>query len=187
MTERNVLSKKKMSSSSSIKPQRVVLKKKEKRKKKKGGVFNSVKNYASSLGKSALKTGQVGLAAVELGQKLLNPINQVKFAHKAIKGEGFVLPGSKYIGPGNRMDLGKPTSSADAAAYQHDKDYDAMIKKGIPKKKVYLGFSDADQRLMDRSDVTTSDGLATYLGMGGKKLLYKAGLTGKKTRDPKRR
>ena len=166
------------------KPRNAIVKKK---KKKKGGFLNSVKDHAKKAVKAAVKTGQVSLAAVELGQKLLNPINQAKFVYKAAKNEGFILPGSKYIGPGNRMDLGAPTSPADAAAYQHDKDYDAMIKSGIPKKKVYTHFSDADQRLLDRSDVTTPDGLATYLGMGGKKLLYGLGITGSRLRDKKKK
>jgi hypothetical protein len=120
---------------------------------------------------------KVGKAAVQLASRLANPINQVKFAAKAAKGEGFVLPGSKYIGPGNRMDLGAPVDVADANAYQHDIDYDNYIKSGIPKHKVYLGYSDADKRLQEKTPWTTPNGLAVQLGMGIKQLANAAHLT----------
>lgn len=145
-----------------------------------GGILSNIKKKAKKVGKGAVKAGKVGVAAVGLAHKLTNPINQLKFAAKAATGGGFILPGTKYIGPGNAMDLGKPVNAADAAAYQHDKDYDNMINNvGKSKAKVYWGFSDADQRLMDRSDVTTTDGLATYLGMAPKKLINRFGLSGK--------
>lgn len=149
-------------------------------KKKKSVFFSGIKKKAKKVGKGVVKAGKVGVAAVKLGAKLKNPINQAKFIAKAATGGGFILPGTKYIGPGNAMDLGEPVNSADAAAYQHDKDYDNMIENiGKSKAKVYWGFSDADQRLMDRSDITTPDGLATYLGMVPKKLINRLGLSGK--------
>lgn len=153
-------------------------------KKKRGGSFFSrVKKKAKGTLKGVAKAGKVGVAAVRLANKVTNPINQAKFVAKGLTGGGFVLPGTKYIGPGNRMDLGKPVNSADAAAYQHDLDYDDMINKHKKKKaKVYWGFSDADQRLMDRSDVTTPDGLATFMGMGVKKGINRLGLSGKQIR-----
>ena len=156
-------------------------------KKKKsggGGFFSSIKKKANKVKRGVVKGAKVGVAAARLANKVTNPINQVKGVVKAARGGGFVLPGTKYIGPGNRMDLGKPVNSADAAAYQHDLDYDRLInKRGKKKAKVYWGFSDADQRLMDRSDVTTPDGLATYMGMGIKKGINRLGLSGKQIRD----
>ena len=62
------------------------------------------------------KGGKVAFAAGRLTSKLVNPYSRAKFAIEAAKGKGFVLPGSKYIGPGNVLTRGKPTSSADAAA-----------------------------------------------------------------------
>lgn len=150
------------------------------RKKKKGGLFGRMKTAVKKGAKGVVKAAKVGAAAAELTGRVMNPINQATFLIGGIGGEGWLLPGSKYIGPGNRMNKGKPRSAADAAALQHDKDYDEMIKSGIKPSKVYTRFSDADQRLMNRSDITTADGLATYVGMAGKKALYKLGLTGKK-------
>lgn len=129
------------------------------------------------VGRGVKKAAKIGKAAVILKARVSNPVRQYKFAKTALKGEGFTLPGSKYIGPGNRMDLGKPVDSADANAYQHDVDYDNYIKKGVSKRKVYTGWSDADARLLKKTKATTPNGLAVNLGMGAKKLAYKAGLT----------
>jgi hypothetical protein len=126
--------------------------------------------------------GEVGKAGVDLARKIKNPANIAKFAANAARGEGFVLPGSKYIGPGNKMNKGAPVDEADANAYQHDIDYDNYLKKGHSKKDVYLGYSDADERLLKNTKANTASGLAVNLGMGAKKLLNKTGLT-KRIRD----
>lgn len=132
---------------------------------------------AKKVGKKVKYAGEVGVAAARLKARVSNPVNQVKFVKNAVKGKGFVLPGSKYIGPGNEMNKGKPVDLADANAYQHDVDYDNYIKKGVSKRKVYTGWSDADKRLMKKTPLNTPNGLAVNLGMGAKKLAYKAGLT----------
>lgn len=134
------------------------------------------------VGKKVVHGAKVAGAAGTLAARIANPINKLKFARTALKGEGFVLPGSKYIGPGNRMDKGKPVDQADANAYQHDIDYDNYIKKGHKPKDVYLGYSDADERLLKNTKATTANGLAVNLGMGAKKLLNMTGLT-KRIRD----
>ena len=157
-------------------PQSVAPKQK---KKKKGGIISSLKK----VGKTAVKGAKVAKAAGGIVADIHNPYKMGKMIKDAAKGKGLVYPGSKYIGPGNPMDRGKPTSSADAAAYQHDLDYDRLLKKGVKPKKLYLGYSDADKRLMKRSDITTKHGLVTYGGMAVKKGLYKLGLTGKKIKD----
>lgn len=158
---------------------------KKRKKRGGGGFFSKVAGGIKKAAKTAVKGAKVGVAAVNLGRRLANPINQAKTIVNAARGKGLVLPGSKYIGPGNSLNRGKPKSKADAAALQHDKDYDATIKKhgNKIKKKLYLGFSDADQRLMNRSDITTPDGLATWGGMAIKKAGYKLGLTGKKLKN----
>ncbi len=158
-------------------------KKKKERNKSSGGIIKKIGKIGRSVGKKGVKALKVGKAAVQLGAIAANPVNKAKFLYKGVKGEGWILPGSKYIGPGNRLDLGKPKNAADAAAYEHDLAYDRYLKRGKSKLKVYTGFSDADQKLMKRSDVTTPHGLATYLGMTPKKALYKLGITGKKIKD----
>lgn len=130
-----------------------------------------------------LKVAKIAKAAAHLTAKLTNPYNVSKMLIDAGRGKGLVLPGSRYIGPGNSMNAGEPLSSADRAARLHDMDYDRLLNKGVKAKKLYLGYSRADERLMSRSDVTTYDGLATYSGMGAKKLGYKAGLSGNMIED----
>ena len=144
-----------------------------------------IKKGIKKVYKTTKKGVKIADAAGKLTARLTNPVNLAKMGVKAARGKGLILPGSKYIGPGNAMNLGKPRSSADAAAFQHDKDYDSLLKSGVKPSKLYLGYSSADARLMKRSKVTTPDGLATYGGMAVKKGLYKMGLTGKKIKDPK--
>jgi hypothetical protein len=124
----------------------------------------------------------VGGAATVLAARVANPVRKAKMVADLVRGKGLVLPGSKYIGPGNAMDKGKPVDEADANAYQHDIDYDNYVKKGHKARDVYLGYSDADERLLKKTKANTANGLAVNLGMGAKKLLNKTGLT-KRMRD----
>ncbi len=148
-------------------------------------VKKSIEKKAKTVGKTvkagaktAVKGAKVGAAVAGVVADLHNPIKMGKVVVDGVRGKGWVYPGSKYIGPGNEMDLGKPKSSADAAAYEHDVAYGNYLDKGVSKKKLYLGFSKADQKLMDKSDLTTTHGVATYGGMALKKGLYTLGLTG---------
>lgn len=125
-----------------------------------------IRKVASGVGKIA----GTGVAAARLAGKVANPLFVPQMAAKKALGLGITLPGSKYIGPGNPMQLGKPTSAADAAAYEHDQAYDKYINSGIPAKKVYGSYSKADKILRDKADTTTPDGLAAYLGMTAKKI-----------------
>ena len=134
----------------------------------------SVLNVARGVAKGA----KVAKAGAILTARVTNPLRQAKFVVDALRGKGFVLPGSKYIGPGNEMKKGKPVDAADAAAYQHDVDYDNYMKAGHKAKDVYLGYSDADERLLKKADMTTPNGLAAGLGMLAKKGLHK--ITGSK-------
>lgn len=109
-------------------------------------------------------------AAVRLAGKVLNPLFLPQLAAKKALGLGITVPGTKYIGPGNPMNLGKPVNKADALAYEHDMAYDKYIKSGIPAKKVYGSYSKADQKLQKAADTTTPDGLAAYLGMKAKQV-----------------
>ena len=128
------------------------------------------------------KKARITKAAGQLGARLARPSNQVKFLSDAARGKGLVLPGSKYIGPGNEMNKGKPVDQADANAYQHDIDYDNYLKKGHKSKDVYTGYSDADERLLRNTPADTPNGLAVNAGMLLKKGANKLGLT-KRIRD----
>ena len=152
-------------------------------------VLKSVKKGVTGLAKGAKKIvkkaaygASVAHATGQLALRLANPANRAKFIANAVRGEGFVLPGSKYIGPGNRMDKGAPVNQADANAYQHDIDYDNYVKAGHKASDVYTGYSDADERLLKNTKANTPEGVAVVLGMGAKKLLNKTGLT-KRIRD----
>jgi hypothetical protein len=132
--------------------------------------------------RKATKAGKVIKASAQLVGRVAHPKKFGKMMKDAAKGKGLVLPGSNYIGPGNPMNR-KVKSKGDALAKKHDEDYDRYLKAGYSKKKVYGGFSDADKRLMKKSDVTTPEGVATYTGMKAKQLLHKAGLTGKHLKE----
>lgn len=136
--------------------------------------------------KRATKKIAYGAQVANTGRKLVkritNPTNIAKAGVNAFRGKGVTLPGSKYIGPGNPMDRGKPTSKADAQAYQHDIDYDNYIKSGVKSSKVYTRYSDADDRLRKASSHNLHkdpNALAAYVGMSGKHLLHKVGLVGR--------
>lgn len=147
------------------------------------GLFQKAKKTIKKGAKSGAKAAKVGKAALGIAKDVTNPLKMGKVVVNAMRGKGVVYPGSKYIGPGNAMNLGKGVTSADRAAYQHDLDYDRLLKKGVKSSKLYAGFSEADKRLMKRSDITTKQGLVTYSGMALKQGLYKLGLTGKIIKD----
>lgn len=140
------------------------------------------RNFFKNALEGVKKGGRIAKSAAILAARAKNPIRRAKFVVDAIRGKGLVLPGSKYIGPGNEMNKGKPVDEADANAYQHDIDYDNYLKKGHKAKHVYTGWSDADERLLRKTKADTPNGLAVNIGMGAKKLLHKTGLT-KRIRD----
>lgn len=65
------------------------------------------------------------------------------------KKKGLVFPGSKYIGPGNPMNLGEPLSDGDALAYEHDMAYNRLLDAGVSPAEVYLGATEADNDAID--------------------------------------
>ena len=150
--------------------------------KKKPSTFSKIGGAIKNIGGKVKYAGEVGMAAGQLAARLKNPINQAKFVVNAARGKGMVLPGSKYIGPGNEMNKGAPVNEADANAYQHDIDYDNYLKQGHSAKHVYTSYSDADERLLRKTKANTPEGLAVNLGMLAKKGAWKLGLT-KRLRD----
>lgn len=85
------------------------------------------------------------------------------------------LPGYKYLGPGNKLDKGKPNNRNDDVAYHHDVAYDKYIKKG---KNPYLSYNDADDKA--RAEFTFDDygGAAGKAFFTGKRAAWKMGLIG---------
>ena len=122
----------------------------------------------------ASKWQSTALASAKLAW-MANPGNFISMYLSYRKGGGFVFPGSNYIGPGNPMNR-SVTSRMDEFARIHDIDYGELLKQGIDPKKVYCGFSEADERLMGSSDTTTPEGLACYGGMAVKKAIDRLGL-----------
>jgi len=124
-----------------------------------------------------------------LAKRVVNPRNVYKGVKNAIRGKGIILPKTKYVGPGNQMNLGRPRGKGDAIAYQHDVDYDNYKQsRKVNPIKLYLGYSDADKRarkLARRYKHEDPAALAVYAGMSIKKRASKIGLTGKRLRDKK--
>jgi hypothetical protein len=148
-------------------------------------VAGKVKGTVKKAVKVAKIAGNVAKAGVKLAAQVYNPVNIAR----SIKDKGITLPGSKYIGPGNAMNKGKPKDRGDALAYQHDKDYDKLLKGGVKPKDLYTGYSNADKRLLKGSwravrDHGDAGALAAAAGMGIKALGAKLGVT-KRINDKK--
>jgi Phospholipase A2-like domain len=57
------------------------------------------------------------------------------------KHKGYTLPGYNYLGPGNDLNNGPPTSHEDFVAQDHDYDYQDLESRGVDP---YFTFSEAD-------------------------------------------
>nr|ABZ10812.1 capsid protein [Adeno-associated virus 13] len=88
---------------------------------------------------------------------------------------GLVLPGYKYLGPGNGLDKGEPVNAADAAALEHDKAYDQQLKAG---DNPYLKYNHADAEFQERLQEDTSFGgnLGRAVFQAKKRILEPLGL-----------
>lgn len=85
------------------------------------------------------------------------------------------MPGYNYLGPGNSLDKGKPTSRNDAIAREHDEGYDRLIKQG---HEPYWNYNAADEKGLREWDFSDFGGIAAQGVFRGKKLLAKAGIFG---------
>lgn len=98
-------------------------------------------------------------------------IDSVKGVPKMVKTYkktgALTFPGSNYIGPGNQLDMGKPTSKADRLAYVHDHHYSELEKKGV---NPYFTFNEADRQMLKNNDATTKHGMAVALGINAKRI-----------------
>lgn len=91
-----------------------------------------------------------------------------------ISGHAFTWPGSRYIGPGNKLNEGRPKSYSDRRAYVHDHQYDQLFKVGV---NPYFTFNEADRQMIRDSDLTTPEGWAEYLGMKAKQFFLPSDTT----------
>lgn len=108
-------------------------------------------------------------SAIMLAARLHNPV----LVAKSLKRQGMTVPGSKYIGPGNKMTLGRPNDDGDALAYLHDEAYQRLLDQGLPPEQVYLGVTDADTKAISSAksilrDHADAGALAVYLGLSAK-------------------
>lgn len=83
------------------------------------------------------------------------------------------LPGYKYLGPGNKLDKGEPTSFNDWVAFVHDLGYGEIINQG---GNPYITFSDADELALAQFDWSDYGGVLASGYFSFKKKLYQAGL-----------
>lgn len=69
---------------------------------------------------------------------------------------GLTLPGSDYIGPGNRIQIDAPKSASDAIAKYHDISYQELItaaQRGVISKKEFLyAINHTDKEYADQFD-----------------------------------
>lgn len=85
----------------------------------------------------------------------------------------YTLPGYNYLGPGNRLDKGPPTSRNDAVALKHDIGYQDLIDQG---KDPYYNWNDADETALAEFDFSDFGGAAGKSYFRLKKLAHQAGL-----------
>nr|QKN88779.1 MAG: capsid protein [Dependoparvovirus sp.] len=107
-----------------------------------------------------------------------NPQPEKEEPAKKDDARGLVLPGYKYLGPGNGLDKGEPVNAADAAAREHDKGYDELLKQG---ENAYLTYNHADAKLQQdlQGDQTFGGNLANSVFQAKKRLLEPFGLVEK--------
>ena len=83
------------------------------------------------------------------------------------------LPGYKYLGPGNKLNKGKPTNYNDFVAYIHDLGYGKIIEQG---GNPYLQWSDTDAEAYNQFTSEDYGGTLGKAFFGLKKMAYENGL-----------
>lgn len=88
---------------------------------------------------------------------------------------GLVLPGYKYLGPGNGLDKGEPVNFADSVAREHDLAYNQQLEAG---DNPYLKYNHADAEFQEKLAQDTSFGgnLGKAVFQAKKRLLEPLGL-----------
>lgn len=87
----------------------------------------------------------------------------------------WTLPKYKYLGPGNRLDKGKPNNRNDAVAFKHDLAYDHHIKKG---RDPYWQYSKADEEARNQFGHEDYGGTLGRTFFTAKKFAWQAGALG---------
>lgn len=87
-----------------------------------------------------------------------NYINRFKNTHsidersQTIKKSGYTVPGFKYLGPGNTLNLGQPVNEIDEDAKEHDIAYSKAIN--------YKEVEDADTKFISKAGDHIAEGIA---------------------------
>ena len=89
--------------------------------------------------------------------------------------QGYTLPGYNYLGPGNDLHNGPPTSPSDEAARKHDEHYTDIINQG---NDPYWNWNEDDQTAITNFGYDYG-GIAGKTAFQLKKIAHKAGLIGK--------
>ena len=155
-----------------------------------GGIVRSVKKRVGAIGSSSANPSvshptkravygvkklakrpflkKVVPAAVTLPVALAVGTHQrYQIAGRAARGGGVIYPGSNYIGPGNSLDAGRPTSQADAVAREHDYQYDYLQKQGVDP---YFTWNEADRKAVRKVKTTSPSGAAVWAGLNQKRI-----------------
>lgn len=94
---------------------------------------------------------------------------------KADNARGLVVPGYKYLGPGNGLDKGEPVNQADAAAQRHDQAYQEQLDQG---DNPYLKYNHADEAFQKEleGDTSLAGNAANAVFQAKKRILEPLGL-----------
>ncbi|QTZ83170.1 MAG: capsid protein [Pavo cristatus parvo-like hybrid virus] len=88
------------------------------------------------------------------------------------KSRDWTLPGTNYVGPGNKLHKGPPRHHNDRVAQIHDFDYDTIIDNGGDP---YWQYSDADERARKQFDHSHYSGTLGKAFFTAKKAAWKTG------------
>lgn len=133
-------------------------------------------------GKGAIKKAKDVFLTVRAAKKSFKKgvTNMPKVAANYGRTGAMQYPGSRYIGPGNALDMGPPKHKGDWIAYQHDHMYDELQKKGVDP---YWTFNKADEWALKAADPKDPKQAPVYWGMIAKKTLPKDKTPVKKVPD----
>ena len=93
------------------------------------------------------------------------------------------LPGYKYLGPGNKLNIGKPVNEADSIAERHDWEYNSAKHQEDILESDNKAIDDFRNSFLEKPNIGSAAG---YLGLGIKhnfekainKVVYPPNLTG---------
>lgn len=123
--------------------------------------FRGAQRFASRLNKTALQAKALATVFWKMRS------NWRPFLARGLTQGKWMYPGVNYIGPGNKLDEGKPVSYHDRLAYQHDHQYAYLQRKGV---NPYFTFNNADRAMIAKVDTTSDEGMAEWLGMNAKRV-----------------